>query len=256
MVVYLVLEVRQYLDGSLPQMLSCALREIFAARLVSISFDYYHFYLWDSLLAFLKEYFFILISRIDHKLERIKSLTFISLGTGFGTNAASSFSGPKPAFGSANTSGSGIFGNTASTTGGTGFGGFGSNNTNTSSPFGSNNASTGTGLFGSTSKPTFGTGNTTGTNPFGGGTTGGSFGQNNTSTGAFGAPQSTALGATTNSSDCQGTGTTPFSAFSEKESPNSTATNVYQSISFMLPYQKFSFEVSRGESHVMHKLIN
>ena len=57
MVVYLVLEVCQYLDGSLPQMPSCALREKLAARLVPVSFDYYY-YLGSPLLAFLKESFF------------------------------------------------------------------------------------------------------------------------------------------------------------------------------------------------------
>ena len=199
-------------------------------------------------------------SKIDRRLESFRLLIFIStLGTGFGTAATSGFGAAKPAFGNTNTgSGGGIFGNTASTAGGTGFGGFGSNTTtNNSSPFGGNNASSGTGLFGSSSKPAFGAGTTTGTGLFGGGTTGGGFGQNNTSTGAFGAPQSTALGPTTNSSDCQGTGATPFAVVNEKDAPNSAQVNSFQSITFMAPYQKYSFEVSEEKVFYPNsKLIN
>jgi hypothetical protein len=42
--------------------------------------------------------------------------------------------------------------------------------------------------------------------------------------------------------EASGTAITPFQAFNEKE-PNSNITNHYQAISFMQPYQKYSFEV-------------
>ena len=119
---------------------------------------------------------------------------------------------------------------TAGTSGG--FGGFGTNN--------NNNTSSGS-MFGqSTQKPAFG-GGSTGGGLFGSGNSGGGFGQtNNQATGAFGVPVSSALSQ--NSTECQGSGSTPFSAFTEKE-PNGTTTNHFQSISFMQPYKNFSFEV-------------
>ena len=153
---------------------------------------------------------------------------------GFGTNNAP-FGQNRPAFGASTTSsGSGLFGGGTATAGTTsGFGGFGST-TNT------NNTSSG-GLFGSTPKPAFGGGNTAG-GLFGSGNTGGGFGStNNQQTSAFNAPISSALGM--NNAECQGTGSTPFSAYTEKEGTGNT-TNHFQSISFMAPYKNFSFEVS------------
>ena len=78
---------------------------------------------------------------------------------------------------------------------------------------------------------------------FGSGNTGGGFGSTNNQqqTGAFGAPISSAL--VTSNTECQGTGSTPFSAYTEKEG-TSTTNNHFQSVSFMAPYKNFSFEVS------------
>ena len=172
------------------------------------------------------------------------SLTSPISPTGFGsntqpnqTNQSSLFGAAKP-FGGTSTSGGGLFGNSTATAGASpGFGGFGANNNaaNTSSPFGG--GSTGGGLFGSTaSKPAFGTGASSG-GLFGAG----GFGTTNAQpTGAFGAPASTALSSVNPQTD--GTGSTPFQPFTEKES-GSAQTNTFQSISFMQPYQKFSFEV-------------
>lgn len=182
----------------------------------------------------------------SHRIET--SLTHpLCTGGAFGSNTtASAFGANKPTFGNtANTSGGGLFGSSTQT-GGTGFGGFGSNNaTNTASPFGATNTGTGGGIFGSTAnKPAFGSNTNTGGGLFGSGTGGGgAFGQTNTqSTGLFGAAQGTAL--STNTADCQGTGSTPFQPFIEKDTPGGS-NNHFQSISFMQPYQKFSFEVSR-----------
>ena len=153
---------------------------------------------------------------------------------GFGTNNAP-FGQNRPAFGASTTSsGGGLFGGGTATAGtASGFGGFGSTTNN-------NNTSSG-GLFGSTPKPAFGGGNTAG-GLFGSGNTGGGFGStNNQQASAFNAPISSALGM--NNAECQGTGSTPFSAYTEKEGTGNT-TNHFQSISFMAPYKNFSFEVS------------
>ena len=166
-------------------------------------------------------------------------LTGNAIGTGgFGTPNNTGFGQNRPAFGaSTTTSGSGLFGSGTATAGNTtGFGGFGSSTNN-------NNTSSG-GLFGSAQKPAFGSGNTGG-GLFGSGNTGGGFGStNNQQTSAFGAPISSALGA--NNAECQGTGSTPFSAYTEKEGTGNT-NNHFQSISFMAPYKNFSFEVSTFE---------
>lgn len=166
--------------------------------------------------------------------ELIGNTTTGTGGFGAGTTNNTPFGQNRPAFGAATTSsGSGLFGSGTATAGTTsGFGGFGSttNNNNTS----------GGGLFGSAPKPAFG-----GANPSGGlfGNTGGGFGSTNNQqqTSAFNAPISSALGM--NSAECQGTGSTPFSAYTEKEGTSNT-TNHFQSISFMAPYKNFSFEVS------------
>ena len=173
-------------------------------------------------------------------------LTCGSSPTGFGTNQGSSPFGAKTGFGSGTTGGGSLFGSNTATTGtSTGFGGFGgtNNSTNPTSTFGNNNTNTGGGLFGSGgNKPAFGTGTTSGGSLFGGNNAFGAA--NNQTSSVFGAPQSTALGG--NNADCQGTGTTPFQAYTEKEGGGSSQTNHFQSISFMPPYQKFSFEVSNS----------
>ena len=164
----------------------------------------------------------------------------IPTGTGFGSttnnSTSSAFGQTRPAFGAANTttSGGGLFGGGTATAGtSSGFGGFGTS---------SNNAPSG-GLFGQAAqKPAFGSG-TSGGGLFGSGNSTGGFGQNNNqTTGAFGAPMSSALAQ--NNAECQGTGSTPFSAYTEKEGTAGNTTNHFQSISFMSPYQRFSFEVS------------
>ncbi|KAK4692376.1 nuclear pore complex protein Nup98-Nup96, partial [Lecanoromycetidae sp. Uapishka_2] len=163
-------------------------------------------------------------------------------GTGaFGsaTTNSSPFGQPqKPLFGSSTTttSGGGLFGSGTTTAApSSGFGGFGNTNSNAS----------GSSLFGSTAKPAFG-GSTTGGGLFGGGNTQNTgFGAtNNQSTGPFGNP--TIGGA--NSTECQGTGSTPFTAYQEKEG-NANMTNHYQSISFMGPYKNYSFEELRNADY-------
>ena len=162
------------------------------------------------------------------------------LGTGFGAGASNStapFGGGTSAFGSNATTSSSLFGGTPATANSsTGFGGFGGSNTNNTS----------NSLFGGTGKSTFG-GNTSGGSLFGGGTTGTGFGSTtNQPSSAFGAPISSALAPAT--AESQGTGSTPFQPFTEKESGSNVA-NQYQSISFMQPYKNFSFEVCSCRTH-------
>ncbi|KAL4921695.1 nuclear protein 96-domain-containing protein [Aspergillus aurantiobrunneus] len=160
--------------------------------------------------------------------------SFLGFGTNTQNQGGSAFGQNRPSggFGTGTSSGGGLFGssNTTSNTGG-GFGGFGSSGT---SGFGSTN--TGGGLFGS--KPAGGGfGSTTGTSSgFGTGT---GFGSNTGS--GFGSGTGTAFQAVPPS---DGTGSTPFSAFTEKDAA-STVMNHYQSISFMQPYSKYSFEELR-----------
>lgn len=155
----------------------------------------------------------------------------------FGAAASNStpFGANRPGFGAAATTSGGLFsGNNGTATAGasTGFGGFGNNNSNTTSG----------GLFGAPNKPAFGGSSTPGGGLFGGGAGATGFGAQNTQpTSAFGAPLGSALGV--NSADCQGTGSTPFQAYTEKEG-QTNQTNHFQSISFMQPYKNFSFEVS------------
>ena len=169
---------------------------------------------------------------------------------GFGStnnNTTSAFGANKPAFGATGAAtGGGLFGSTTATAGGTGFGGFGANTANTSTTFGGGNTTTGGGLFGQ-AKPTFGAAApATGSGLFGNNAGNTGFGAGNTTAPTlFGAAQGTALGG--NIAECQGTGSTPFNAVIEKEPNNNTGSNVnnhFQSISFMQPYQKYSFEVS------------
>jgi nuclear pore complex protein Nup98-Nup96 len=164
-------------------------------------------------------------------------MLILPLPGAFGNTTNNAF-GAKPAFGTATTSSGGLFGSGTATAGTSGFGGFGATNTTTSTGFGANNS--GGGLFGA-AKPAFGAPAAT-SNPFGGAATSSPFGA--TTTGAFGAPASTALSAGTG--ECQGTGSVPFQAFVEKE-PNSSTNqqNAFQNICFQQPYQKFSPEELR-----------
>ncbi|KAK9452619.1 nuclear protein 96-domain-containing protein [Dipodascopsis uninucleata] len=162
---------------------------------------------------------------------------------GFGnanTNTNSSVFGSTP--GGFGSTGSGLFGNTANNNTpatSSSFGFEGSNNSgttafgttqNSTSPFGQTNAPSG-GLFGSTAnKPAFGgfgstTGNTSTPSAFGGG---------------FG---SSSVGSTN-----QGTAATPFEPLREKDM-TSNSTNVFQSISSMPAYSKFSFEELREQDY-------
>ena len=170
-----------------------------------------------------------------------------SLGSGFGSSNPTPFGANKPTFGSSTTSGGGLFGSTTATTGNAGFGGFGTNNATSGPPFGaSTTTTTNGGLFGNAAKSGFGAGAANNTSLFGGGSSSSTnpFGGNNNQTGSvFGTPQSTALAIGTAAADCQGTGSTPFQAWTEKDTPGGTMTNHFQSISFMPPYKNFSFEV-------------
>ena len=167
-----------------------------------------------------------------------ESTQLTSSVTGFGSNTTSSNSlfGAKPnPFASSttatNTGSGGLFGATSQT--GNAFGstgGFGSTG-NTTSGF----------SFGQT-KPAFGSG-TTGGSLFSSGTsTNNAFGA--TSSSPFGAGSGTAL-STQPVPPSDGTASTPFAPTVEKDSPTSSQSNSYQSITFMQPYQKYSFEELR-----------
>ncbi|KAJ6161132.1 hypothetical protein N7470_004528 [Penicillium chermesinum] len=164
-------------------------------------------------------------------------------GTGaFGNTNSGGGQNRTPGFGTTNTStGGSLFGGTATTGnntfGSSGGGAFGSG---TTGGFGSNAAgNTGGGLFG---KSAGGFGSTTNTNTAGGFGSGGGFGSTTTpaSTG-FGGSGIALQGAL---QPCEGTGSTPFSPFTEKDTSSATM-NHYQSISFMQPYSRFSPEELR-----------
>jgi nuclear pore complex protein Nup98-Nup96 len=147
-------------------------------------------------------------------------------------------------FGTPTTSGTGLFGGSTATSGGAGFGGFGSGNTggaNTGGGFGSTGAAGG-GLF--ANKPG-GFGSTTTTTPTptatGGFGTGGGFGPTTGTTG-FGGATGSAFGGAVPPSD--GTAVTPYNPVNEKD-PGTSTTNSYQSITYMQPYQRYSFEELR-----------
>ncbi|KAL4908180.1 nuclear protein 96-domain-containing protein [Aspergillus multicolor] len=158
-----------------------------------------------------------------------------SSGGGFGSNnqTGSAFGAQKTGFGSS-TGGSMFGSNNATTTTSSGFGGGGFGSTSTGGGFGSSN--TGNTLFGS--KPAGGGfGSTTGTGTgFGAGTGFGSSG----GSGFGGAGTAFQQGVP----PCEGTGSTPFSAYTEKDAA-STTMNHYQSVSMMQPYNKYSFEELR-----------
>ncbi|EXJ89450.1 hypothetical protein A1O3_02517 [Capronia epimyces CBS 606.96] len=171
--------------------------------------------------------------------------TFGSNTGGFGStnNTSSSLFGNKPAatpFGaSSTTTGGGLFGSSANTN--TGFGastgGFGSTN----NAFGGTNPGSSTFSFGNANKPAFGS--TPSATPLfgqgGAGTTGTAFGTSS----AFG---SAGTGTALSSQPVpppDGTASTPFAPTMEKDANGSSSS--YQSISFMPPYQKYSFEELR-----------
>lgn len=162
-----------------------------------------------------------------------------NVNKGFGSNANSGF-GAKPTFGStpaAGATGTGLFGasaNNNNTSGGFGSGGFGSSTT-TNNAFGGGNNTSG-GLFGNNNqaKPAFGTSTNTGGSLFGGG---------NTAAGSTGFG-STGFGAAAGGNDPPGTGSTPFQAYTEKETTSNT-TNSFQNIAFQDPYKKWSAEELR-----------
>ncbi|KAJ6007730.1 hypothetical protein N7540_011706 [Penicillium herquei] len=172
-------------------------------------------------------------------------------GGGFGTNnntanQSGSLFGQQNrtgGFGTTNTTTGtgGMFGNTASAGTGTfgSGGGFGTANTGGFGANANTNTAAGGSLFGKTPTTGFGTSNTS-TGGFGTGT---GFGSANTTTPAsgFGASGTAFQGGPP---ACEGTGSTPFSAFTEKDGTSNT-NNHYQSISFMQPYNKFSFEELR-----------
>ncbi|KAJ6442014.1 LOW QUALITY PROTEIN: nucleoporin SONB [Purpureocillium lavendulum] len=165
-------------------------------------------------------------------------------GGGFGANTGGGF-GNKPAFGGASTTSGGMFGASANT-GTSTFGGFGGGNTATaSSPFGGGNTATG-GLFGNNAQKTgFGTTGTTGSSLFGGGNT--STGTGFGASGGFGATNNPSIGGGVG--DPPGTASTPFQAFTEKETTNNQ-TNSFQNILFQEPYKKWSAEELRLTDYV------
>ncbi|KIW90195.1 uncharacterized protein Z519_08838 [Cladophialophora bantiana CBS 173.52] len=171
------------------------------------------------------------------------SSTFGSNTGGFGgnTNTSGSLFGNKPAsnpFGSTTTNtGGGIFGSSNTNTGFGSGGGFGSTN----NAFGSNTGGTGF-SFGSASKPTFGSSNNS-TPLFGQGGAGTTGGFGSTTSSPFGAAGSgTALGNQP-VAPSEGTASTPYAPTLEKEAAGLSSN--YQSINFMPPYQKYSFEELR-----------
>ena len=185
--------------------------------------------------------------------EDMEAARLTTNSAGFGStnsNSGSLFGGNKPAsnpFGSstANTGGGGLFGSSTANTGGfgtgaAGGGGFGSSTT-TNSAFGSNNNTGGSGFsFGGAPKPAFGS--TTSSTPLfgqgGAGTTGG-FGSSSSPFG--GAGSGTAL-SNQPVPPSEGTASTPYAPTLEKDT---TGSSNYQSINFMPPYQKYSFEELR-----------
>jgi nuclear pore complex protein Nup98-Nup96 len=183
----------------------------------------------------------------DSPRNNTDKLTYKTSGFGSSNNTTSLF-GAKPAtggFGSSTTTSGGIFGsnnaNTTTNSGGFGSGGFGSSTT-TNNAFGSNNNSSGGFSFGGAPKPTtFGSSTSNSTPLFGqggAGTTGG-FGSTSSPFGASGS--GTALG-TQPVPPSTGTMATTYAPTVENDGGSKSS---YQSISFMQPYSKYSFEELR-----------
>ncbi|KIW35655.1 uncharacterized protein PV07_02340 [Cladophialophora immunda] len=169
--------------------------------------------------------------------------TFGSNTGGFGgnTNTSGSLFGNKPAsnpFGSTttNTGGGGLFGSSNTNTGFGSGGGFGSTN----NAFGSNTGGSGF-SFGSASKPAFGS-STNSTPLFGQGGAGTTSGFGSTSS-PFGAAGSGTALSNQPVPPSEGTASTPYAPTLEKEAAGLSSN--YQSINFMPPYQKYSFEELR-----------
>ncbi len=175
-------------------------------------------------------------------------LTTSSSGFGSNTSASGSLFGSKPAsnpFGStaSNTGGGGLFGSSTTNSGGFGSGGgggFGSSTT-TNNAFGGGNSGGSGFSFGGAAKPAFGS--TTTSAPLfgqgGAGTTGG-FGSSSSPFGAAGS--GTALSSQP-VPPSEGTAVTPYAPTLEKEAAGVSSN--YQSINFMPPYQRYSFEELR-----------
>jgi nuclear pore complex protein Nup98-Nup96 len=176
--------------------------------------------------------------------------SFLSIAFGSNTQSQpnSLFGGARPGgFGTANTSSGGtLFGQGTQTAGTGGFGTGGAFGASaTPGGFGANATAPNTGgsLFGAAKPSGFGT-STTGTGGFG---TSGGFGSTaaaptaTPSTG-FGSGGTAFQGALPT---CEGTGSTPFNPWTEKDTTSSGTTNHYQSICLMQPYNKWSFEELR-----------
>ena len=136
-----------------------------------------------------------------------------------------------------------MFGSGTAASGGTGFGGFGSQS-QSSTGFGASSNSGG--LFGQQNKSGFGSQGSTGLfggGSGGGGSGGGGFGTEAAGGGSFGASTSAGFGATSQPQN-QGTASTPFTAHTEKDQTNNQNVH-YQGITFLQPYQNFSFEELR-----------
>ncbi|KAI4661040.1 uncharacterized protein J4E79_005608 [Alternaria viburni] len=164
---------------------------------------------------------------------------------GFGANTA-----PKTTFGSqpfgSSTTGGGLFGGGGASGGSAFGGGFGASN-NTTSAFGASNTNTGGGLFGQAKPATgFGASTTTGGGLFGGGNTSSGFGSTNanTTTGGFGSSTTGGFGAGNAPPPNNGTASTPFQAFQEKDGTGN-AQSQYQTITFQQPYTNYSLEELR-----------
>ena len=165
----------------------------------------------------------------------------VGFGAGTQNQSNSLFGGQNrtPGFGASTSSSP--FGSGTATAGssggfGAGSGGFGAGNTG--GAFGGS----GGGMFGANKTGT-GFGGATGTGGFGAGaSTGASTGSGFGGGAGFGGATGTAFNQAVPPSE--GTGGTPFSPFTEKDG-SSSVTNHYQSISFMQPYSKYSFEELR-----------
>ncbi|EAU35773.1 hypothetical protein ATEG_03971 [Aspergillus terreus NIH2624] len=168
---------------------------------------------------------------------------YLSRGWGFGSNTQKTVELPlrrseshRYGIGTATSSGGSLFGGGA--TSGGGFGSGGGGGFRSSGATGGGFGSSGGGLFGNKTGGGFGSTTTT---PGGGFGSSGGFGGGGGGTG-FGSGTGTAFQQAIPPSD--GTASTPFSAFTEKDGASSV-TNHYQSISFMQPYSKYSFEELR-----------
>ncbi|KIW15721.1 hypothetical protein PV08_05771 [Exophiala spinifera] len=170
-------------------------------------------------------------------------LTPLLVGFGNTNNTSGSLFGNKPAsnpFGASTNTGGGLFGSSTTTQQNTGFGGStGGFGTNAGTGGFGNNTGGSSFSFGGANKPAFGASSSS-TPLFGqggSGTTGG-FGS-----GAFGASGSGTALSNQPVPPSEGTASTPYAPTLEKDASNQQSN--YQSINFMQPYQKYSFEELR-----------